>query len=65
MSNKKSEPVRHSRFLPNFLEKNQCGVKKIFHTLERKEEVALPGQRKIPSRLAELKKVAQIENEAF
>jgi hypothetical protein len=63
LQNRKSEPVRHSRFLPNFLEKNQSGVRKVIHRLDKKEEAVIPGQRKIPIRLTELKKVNQIENE--
>jgi hypothetical protein len=36
LSNKKPEPVRHSRFMPNFMEMTQSGIHKIVHTLDKK-----------------------------
>ena len=56
-SGKKPEPVRHSRFMPNFSEMNQSGINRIVHTLDKKEEI-IPGQRKAPVRMSELKKVS-------
>jgi hypothetical protein len=36
LANKKADPVRHSRFMPNFQEKNQSGVTRVTHNLDRK-----------------------------
>ncbi len=57
--NRGSAPVRHSRFLPNFVEKSDVGIQRITHNLNSKEEPVL-NQRKIPRRTADLKKVQKI-----
>ena len=49
-------PLRHSRFLPNFMEKSEVGILRITHNLKKKSEPIM-NQRKIPRRTVELKKV--------
>lgn len=48
--------------MPNFSEMNQSGINRIVHTLDKKEEI-IPGQRKAPVRMSELKKVKKIERD--
>ena len=49
-------PVRHSRFLPNFMQKSNVGVNRIVHKLNDTSEPIL-NQRQVPRRTADLKKV--------
>ncbi len=49
-------PVRHSRFLPNFMQKSEVGVTRIVHKLNDTSEPIL-NQRQVPRKTAELKKV--------
>jgi hypothetical protein len=49
-------PARHSRFQPMFSGLSDVGVKRINHSLNKKAE-PIQNQRKIPRRMADLKKV--------
>lgn len=49
-------PVRHSRFLPNFMKKSEVGVSRIVHKLNDTNE-PIQNQRQVPRKTAELKKV--------
>ena len=49
-------PVRHSRFLPNFMKKSEVGVSRIVHKLNDTNE-PIQNQRQVPRKTVELKKV--------
>jgi hypothetical protein len=47
--------------MPNFEEINQSGVARVVHSLDKKKkEEALTGQRKMPNKVSELRKVKPV-----
>ncbi len=60
----RARPLRHSRFLPNFIEMSDVGIRRITHDLHKKEQ-PIRNQRQAPKRTADLKKVEKIELETL
>lgn len=62
--NRGPTPMRHSRFLPNFLETSSVGIKRITHKINSQAE-PIQNLRHVPRRTADLKKVEKIDQNYF
>lgn len=59
--------TRHSRFLPHFKMKSDTGIERLTYKLEEneKEKKPIQGQRKLPQRMGDYKKVIRLELDKF